>query len=74
MYDAGEKEFKEIKEQMIPLKYERENEFIDAVFILENIFVTITSQNNLFIGEGGLVKYFINVSFSTKNSIRNLNS
>jgi hypothetical protein len=33
MYDAGEKVFKELKELMIPLKYERDNDFLDAVYI-----------------------------------------
>lgn len=74
MYDASDKVFKELKELMIPMKYERDNDFIDAVYIQESIFVTISTQNNLFIVENGVVKYYINISFSTKNSIRNLNN
>ncbi len=73
MYDASDKVFKELKDLMIPMKYERDNDFIDAVYIQESIFVTISTQNNLFIVENGVVKYYINISFSTKNSIRNLN-
>lgn len=34
--------------------------------------MTVSSQNNFFIVENGLVKYYINISFSIKNSIRNL--
>lgn len=33
MYDASDKIFKELKDQLIPSKYERENDFLDAVFI-----------------------------------------
>ena len=74
MYDASEKNFKEMKDVMIPIKYERENDFLDAVYIQESVFVTVTSQSNFFIIDGGIVKYYIRISFSTKNSIRNLNS
>lgn len=74
MYDTSDKTFKEMKEQVIPIKYERENDFIDCVFIQESIFVAVTAQNNFFIVENGTVKYYINISFSTKNSIRNLKS
>ena len=72
MYDATDKNFKEMKEAVIPIKYERENDFIDCVFIQESIFVTVSAQNNFFIIENGTVKYYINISFSTQNSIRNL--
>lgn len=72
MYDASDKHFKEMKEAIIPIKYERENDFLECIFIQESIFVTVTAQNNFFIIENGLVKYYINISFSTKNSIRNL--
>jgi hypothetical protein len=72
LYDASDKNFKEMKEQMMPIKYERENDFIEAIFIQESIFVAVSSQNNFFIVENGHVKYYINISFSTKNSIRNL--
>ncbi len=33
MYDASEKNYKEMKDLMIPMKYERDNDFIDAVYI-----------------------------------------
>lgn len=33
MWDASDKVFKEMKDQVIPIKYERENDFIDCVFI-----------------------------------------
>lgn len=33
MYDATDKVFREMKDQIIPIKYERENEFVDAVYI-----------------------------------------
>lgn len=43
MYDASDKDIKEMKDHMIPNKYERENDFIDAVFIQESVFVTVSS-------------------------------
>ena len=36
--------------------------------------MAVSTQNNFFIVENGIVKYYINISFSTKNSIRNLKS
>lgn len=30
MYDTTEKLFKEMKDQIIPVKYERENDFLDV--------------------------------------------
>jgi len=33
MYDASDKQFKEMKDQIIPIKYERENDFIECIFI-----------------------------------------
>jgi hypothetical protein len=74
MYDATDKIFREMKEPVIPVKYERENDFVDAVYISESVFVTVSSQNNFFIVENGLVKYYINISLSTKNSLRNITS
>lgn len=43
MWDASDKVFKEMKDQMIPIKYERENDFIDAIFIQESIFITVSA-------------------------------
>ena len=43
MYDTSEKLFKEMKEQMIPIKYERENDFLEAVYISDTIFVTVSA-------------------------------
>lgn len=45
MYDTSEGTFKEKKEQMISIKYERENDFLDVQYIQENIYVTITASN-----------------------------
>lgn len=74
MIDATDKVFKELKDNLIPHKYERENDFLDAVYIQDTVFVTVSSQNNFFIVENGQVKYYINISFSTKNSIRSLST
>ena len=71
-YDASDKVFKEMKEQVIPVKYEKENDFIECIYIQENVFVTVSTQNNFFVVENGQVKYYINISFSIKNSIRSL--
>jgi len=72
MYDASDKTFREAKEPMIPVKYERENDFVDVVFVQENIFLTASAQNNFFIIEEGQVRYYINISFSIKNTLRTL--
>ena len=64
MYDTSDKSFKEMKEQMIPIKYERENDFLDVQYIQENIYVTITAQNFLFLIENGVVKQKVDISFS----------
>mmetsp|Transcript_12727 Transcript_12727/g.12585 ORF Transcript_12727/g.12585 Transcript_12727/m.12585 type:complete len:89 (-) Transcript_12727:252-518(-) len=63
--------FKEVKEYMIPVKYERDNDFVDVVYVQDSIFVTVSTQNNFFIVEGGQVKYYINITFNVKNSLRN---
>jgi hypothetical protein len=73
-WDATDKPFRELKDIAIPVKYERENDFLDCVFLNKETkqFVTVSAQNNLFIVEGGTVKYLINISFATKNSLRQI--
>jgi hypothetical protein len=43
MFDATDKVFKETKEQIIPIKYERENDFLECIYIQENIFVAVST-------------------------------
>ena len=42
-YECTERNFRERNDMNIAIKYERENEFIDALYILENVFVTVTA-------------------------------
>lgn len=44
MYDASDSTLlKEVKEPMISLKYERDNDFIEAVYIQDSIFVVASA-------------------------------
>ena len=66
MIDAYDS-FKEVKELVIPIKYERENDFVDISFIQDSTFVTASTQNNFFVVDRGVVKYYINIQFNIKN-------
>lgn len=70
-YDASDKTFKEIKETVIPLKYEKENDFVDVCFFPDSsAFVVVSAQRNVFIIDNNQVLYYIQAEFSMKDAIK----
>ncbi|CAI2386786.1 unnamed protein product [Moneuplotes crassus] len=57
-YTAGEKAVKELKETIIPQKYEKDNDFTDIKFFPDShSFVLVSAQRNIFIIEGKSVVF-----------------
>jgi WD40 repeat protein len=63
-YDASDKVFKELKDPVLPVKYEKENDFVDIGFFPDSsVFTVVSKSRNVFIVDNNTILYYIQAEF-----------
>jgi hypothetical protein len=63
-YDASDKVFKELKDPVLPVKYEKENDCVDIGFFPDSsVFTVVSKSRNVFIVDNNTILYYIQAEF-----------